>query len=460
MPKRKLNGSVYIKSLPGGVQTWEFNSASNKVFCKACTVDFNYANDNLKFRITSHIKTEKHISNSQLSSRQQLLSSSSSTESNDYFSDLTVALMKANIPINAVENETFKDFLEKYTGKKSPSQSLLRKSYLPRICEKSLEASIESFKNSPYYIIVDEATDACGRNVCAGLVGSFNSVEKPTAVDIAELCDTNHRTIVQFVNNVNAKVAGDDFSNLKLLITDGASYMLKAGSILKETFDDLCHVTCISHALHRLAEFVRSKHPLCDEFVSLMKKLLRKNNFNKKLYKEMTKLPLPRHPITTRWGTWLESAFFYSENIDAILHFIDNVDSDQSAASLKIHQLVHNQRNSLKSKLSDLQSLFQFLPSTIKKLQARQPIADVISILDNVKVSLPNEIYSEKWEKIIGKNPDLSTVLRRPLFALAPVVSVDVERFFSSMSAILSPERQLLSLEALKQHLILNWNNL
>ena len=47
MPKSKLNGSVYTKSLPGGDQIWEFNSSTNKVFCKACTVDFNYGNDNI-----------------------------------------------------------------------------------------------------------------------------------------------------------------------------------------------------------------------------------------------------------------------------------------------------------------------------------------------------------------------------------------------------------------------------
>ena len=51
---------------------------------------------------------------------------------------------------------------------------------------------------------------------------------------------------MQFVNNVNRKVAGDNFSNLKLLITDGASYMLKAGLVLKETFDELRHLTCVT----------------------------------------------------------------------------------------------------------------------------------------------------------------------------------------------------------------------
>ena len=93
--------------------------------------------------------------------------------------------MKANIPLNTV------DFI--------PSQFLLRKAYLPNLCEKSLTTALQSFANTPHYLIVDESTDPCGRSIYAGLVGKINSEEKPIAIDIAELYDTNHRKIVQFV---------------------------------------------------------------------------------------------------------------------------------------------------------------------------------------------------------------------------------------------------------------------
>ena len=166
--------------------------------------------------------------------------------------------------------------------------------------------------------------------------------------------------------------------------------MLKAGSVLKETFDELRHVTCVAHALHRLAEFVRSKHSTSDEFVSLMKKILRKNNSNKKLYKEITKLPLPNHPVTSRWGTWLNSAIFYSNNISTILLFIENLDEHHSAASSKIHKLIENDLQTLKSELSNLSNVFQFLPIAITKLEACQLVVDADSVLNDVKISLPN----------------------------------------------------------------------
>ncbi|QQP54927.1 Putative LOC100902024 [Caligus rogercresseyi] len=52
------------------------------------------------------------------------------------------------------------------------------------------------------------------------------------------------------------KVFGEDFDNnsLHLLVTDGATYCLKAGRGLKKLFPNMKHVTCICHALNRVAE--------------------------------------------------------------------------------------------------------------------------------------------------------------------------------------------------------------
>ena len=179
--------------------------------------------------------------------------------------------MKANIPLNTVENSAFKQFLEKYTGKKTPSQSLLRKTFLPNLCEKSL--------------------------------------------------------------------------------------------------------------------------------------------------------------------------------ISPILLFIENLDEHHSAASSKIHKLFENDLQTLKSELSNLSNVFQFLPIAITKLEARQLVVDADSFLNNVKLSLPNQVYREKWQQIVDKNPDLQVVVNSTLFASVPIVSVDVERFFGGMSPIMSPQRHLLSIE-------------
>ena len=80
---------------------------------------------------------------------------------------------------------------------------------------------------------------------CAGWQ-SFSEMSKPKLIDIAEVSETNHRVIVQFVNNVNNAMCKDSFNNFRVLITDAATYMIKAGAIFKETFDYLRHVTCLA----------------------------------------------------------------------------------------------------------------------------------------------------------------------------------------------------------------------
>ena len=84
---------------------------------------------------------------------------------------------------------------------------------------------------------------------------------------------------------------------------------------------------------------------------------------------------------------------------------------------------------------------------------------DADSVLNNVKISLPNQVYREKCQQIVVKNPDLLVVVNSTLFASVPIVSVDVEHFFSGMSSIMSRQRHLLSIESLKQHLLLYWND-
>ena len=119
--------------------------------------------------------------------------------------------------------------------------------------------------------MVDEAKDACGRKVCGALIGTFDDVEKPTLSELAELKETNNETISQLVISVNSKIDGPaKFGKLKLLITDGAACMIKVGKYLEEIFEDMLHITCVAHLLHRLAEFVRSENFVTDDFRKLL----------------------------------------------------------------------------------------------------------------------------------------------------------------------------------------------
>ena len=88
-----------------------------------------------------------------------------------------------NIPLAKVEGKFLKPFLEKYTGKVLPSQSTLRKTYLPKMYSEFFDDMVEKFKGKDYFMMVDEATDVCGRSVCGALMGTFDGVVEPELFD-------------------------------------------------------------------------------------------------------------------------------------------------------------------------------------------------------------------------------------------------------------------------------------
>jgi len=46
-----------------------------------------------------------------------------------------------------------------------------------------------------------------------------------------------------------------------LFISDAAPYMIKAAKALQLLYPQMIHVTCLVHALHRVAEEVRGSYP-------------------------------------------------------------------------------------------------------------------------------------------------------------------------------------------------------
>ena len=60
---------------------------------------------------------------------------------------------------------------------------------------------------------------------------------------------------------------------MKLLVSDAASYILKAGRQLQETLHPyLVHNTWVVHGMHRVADFIRDSHPKTDKLVAAQKK--------------------------------------------------------------------------------------------------------------------------------------------------------------------------------------------
>lgn len=111
-----------------------------------------------------------------------------------------------------------------------------------------------------------------------------------------------------------------------LLVTDSAAYMLKAGEALTTFYNNMVHVTCMAHALHRVAEEIRLQYPDVNKVISTVKKVFLKAPSRILLFKDMLPdVPLPPEPVLTRWGTWVEAAIYYAEHLSDVkkvcLHF-------------------------------------------------------------------------------------------------------------------------------------------
>jgi len=163
-----------------------------------------------------------------------------------------------------LQNPQFRAFLEKYTGKHIPDESLLRKNYLSHCYDKTL-SNIKNEIGDNIWFAVDETTDINGRYVVNLLVGILKS-NYPThsfLLTCKVLNKTNHSTVARFVNDglkLLWPLRGND-EKVLLMLSDATPYMVKTGQSLAVFYPNLIHVTCVAHMLNRVAERVREMYP-------------------------------------------------------------------------------------------------------------------------------------------------------------------------------------------------------
>jgi hypothetical protein len=141
---------------------------------------------------------------------------------------------KSNIPYFMIESHFFKEFIPKYIGRKIKDESYYRKILLPKLREKEIKRIVEHYGNLKIYMVFNETTDAAGRSILNILVGECSESERkrPSLIKSVELVKTNALNInLKFIEVLNMLYNNDTtkFSNLILMLSDRASYAIKAG---------------------------------------------------------------------------------------------------------------------------------------------------------------------------------------------------------------------------------------
>lgn len=445
--------------------------ASNTIYCSKCETSITAKKSNVK----RHIETAKHQEGPKKTNE-------------DFYFDLVQFLILCNIPWSRVNQPAFRTFLLRYiccnctNVKEIPDESLLRKVYLDKVLKKKIASIHEEIGNQKLWISLDETTDYLGRYVVHFLVKPLNGAINNTFLIACKVLEVvNGDTIAHFVIGCLQNMWGDSYEtkvgDVLVLCSDSVAYMLKAGRLLKNDLPNMIHVTCLAHALNRVAEQIRAEYLDVDMLISNVKKIFLKAPNRVKLLKEkFPNIPVPPEPVITRWGTWLEAASYYAKYFEEIKTVVRLL-SSSDALSIRCAKSVLEKDN-LKTDLNYIDEYYKIIRISLQALQkSNLSLTESLHIFDEARIVLSwcsSETIKTKLENVISRNPDLD-VLRdiceniekglndenRSLsyYKYVPITSVDVERSFSIYKWILSVKRNRLDIKNMEKLMIIYINS-
>ena len=128
------------------------------------------------------------------------------------------------------------------------------------------------------------------------------TLERPYLIHVIDISSSNNATLQQAVVKALHVLMGDDlnYDRILLFLTDGAPYCVKAGRGLLSLFPNIQHVTCMAHALNRVAEMARVVYPKVNHLISEVKKIFVKSGNRKRKFTASCQIPLPPEPVVTR----------------------------------------------------------------------------------------------------------------------------------------------------------------
>ncbi|KAF7685243.1 hypothetical protein CDIK_4008 [Cucumispora dikerogammari] len=116
-----------------------------------------------------------------------------------------------------------------------------------------------------------------------------------------------------------------DINFMSLLISDAASYMLKAKSGIQKKHKNIFHITCFAHFLHNCALRIKNHFKNIDFLISSVKIALIKSIARKEKFVNISLSP---QPIITRWGSRLEAFEYYYKYLSNVGEIIKTFEKD------------------------------------------------------------------------------------------------------------------------------------
>lgn len=340
-----------------------------------------------------------------------------------------------------------------------PSETTMQKC-IDMSFENEIKRLQEYINNKKIFLVVDETSNN-GIFYTNVLVGLIKNPSKTfiLVVDVSQN-SPNGEYIFNLILNTIEK------NNIKkkifiLLLSDAAKYMKLAAKKLKLEFLHLFHATCIAHLYHNITTILSSYYKEVNSLISSVKAATIKC---KKRQHFFDSIGQPRSVIETRWGSWLNSAKYFSLNFIEIKKIVEKFQNDGiivenckiaiKSTNLK-HQLLELELNYffLIDLIKKSESINYTIEMAIKDLEEIEIQNDTCNILNYVKKRMENsDIYAIKNMSKENVSPNIYAKLFK-----CQATSISVERSFSILNKINCKDRNF-SDKNIGKYIILHYN--
>jgi hypothetical protein len=431
-------------------------SSSSELFCTVCSV---LVTCDKAIYVERHRTTQKH---------QRLMPHSAAAQTfitpNTFTFTENVAKMfvSANIPLFKLRNPAVISFFAKI-GYPLPSETSCRNTVLS-LYKAEFNRIKDTVSQKEIFVVVDESDFKEHGKFINVLIGTLDTPEKTFLIDCHSINKTPTADLIaQHIMSLLDDL-GCEKSSLLLLLSDAAKYMIRAGTNLKVFYPKMFHVTCLAHLLHNCAERVRLKYDEVDFLIAKVKAATVKNSDRRS---DFDVIGSPPQPVLTRWGTWLNAASFYAQNLPSVILIVNSWPNDGrivADAKAAVNQV------SIIQDLITIEQCYSCISNCLLSLEnPKLGLKEGLALLERLTLKFgedPAKIRPYLSERLAGHDArqivgcfkkSLSPLLYSQLLK-SQCTSASVERSFSLMKQVLTDRRHF-GAEHVKHYMIPYYNS-
>ena len=255
--------------------------------------------------------------------------------------------------------------------------------------------------------------------------------------------------VVQQILDDDIKKFNIERKQVRVLISDAAPYMVKAGKNLKPFYNNMMHITCTSHLLHNCGLKIRASFKSVDTLIAAVKTSIVKNKSRRNLFISRG-ISIPPSPVVTRWGTWLKAALYYAKHFNDVEEIFSDMSGGKLVSSVKdalSNPTVFSDLTTIATQYSCLENVFE------EKLGQNVTVSDAHSLLTSFDFGEDVCNLRKYIEKRLQKNDIIAIVCSKNhlLSSLTPfdfsklqncqATSYMIERLFSMLRKLLAHDR-------------------